>query len=188
MGGRHVDFVNFVNINIQKTGDLLQLTCRPPPQVDLDHMPSPRAFKTHNYYEHLIPPGEMKIIHVIRHPKDVVCSQYHHMIKQPPGLIDYEGTFEEAVEFFLNGGFETGCYWRFNREYLENRDGHNILHLRYEELTMKKREGVRKINSFLGYPDLDGAQMERVICQANALTTVLARELGQANALTESDN
>eukprot|EP00116_Pleurobrachia_bachei_P009075 sb/3469337/ len=101
-------------------------------EADLENMPSPRAFKTHNYYEHLgtVQPGEMKIIHVFRNPKDVVCSHYYHMTTLPPGLFDYKGSFEEAVEFFLDGGFETGCYWRFNREYLENRDGHNILHLR----------------------------------------------------------
>ena len=133
-------------------------------EVDISGMASPRVLKTHNYYPHLnIEPGSLRIIHVMRNPKDVVCSHFYHMTSTHKRLFEYEGNFQETVEYFLDGGFETGCYWQFNREFMENKDGHNILRLYYEELTSKREDGVRKINAFLGYEKLSDEQVEAVV-------------------------
>ena len=133
-------------------------------EVNLGTMASPRVMKTHNHYQHLnVEPGSLRIIHVMRNPKDVACSQHFHMLNSRPGLLEYEGTFNDTVKYFLDGGFATGCYWRFNKEYMVNKDGHNILRLCYEDLTTKRGDSVRKINAFLGYGEMSDEQVMSVI-------------------------
>jgi len=54
---------------------------------NLDSDPSPRVMKSHNHYRHinLLPSdSDTKIIHVMRDPKDVLCSMYHHVLQAGP--------------------------------------------------------------------------------------------------------
>ena len=131
---------------------------------NLDSDPSPRVMKSHNHYCHvnLLPSNTYtKLIHVMRDPKDVLCSAYHHTL-QVGALLDYQGTYAEFVQFFLAGKVESGSYWDFNRHYLNNVNQHNILYLTYEELSSDKLGCIGQINSFLGYSTLSPEQMDKI--------------------------
>jgi len=97
----------------------------------------------------------------MRDPKDVLCSAYHHCVKAAAAF-DYQGTFQEFVGHFLNGHVESGDYWDFNRGYLENKDGFNILYITYEDLSRDKITCIKKISEFLGYKSISIEQIESV--------------------------
>ena len=132
---------------------------------NLDSDPSPRVMKSHNHYCHvnLLPSNtDTKLIHVMRNPKDVLCSAYHNTLLVGL-LLDYQGRYAEFVQFFLAGKVESGSYWDFNRDYLNNVNKHNILYLTYEELSSDKRGCIiGQINSFLGYSTLSTEQMDKI--------------------------
>ena len=131
---------------------------------DLDSEPSPRVMKSHNHYCHVnLLPGDTwtKLVHVMRDPKDVLCSAYYHTLQVGP-LFDYQGSFAEFVQFFLEGKVESGSYWDFNLQYLNNVNRHNILYLTYEDLSADKVGCVNKINSFLGYSALSSEQIDAI--------------------------
>jgi hypothetical protein len=120
--------------------------------------------KSHNHYCHinLLPDDtHTKIIHVMRDPRDVLCSAYYHSLQIGP-LFDYDGTLAEFVRYFLEGKVESGSYWDFNLRYLENANNRNILYLTYEELSEDKLGCVGKINSFLEYPTLTPEQIDNI--------------------------
>jgi len=130
----------------------------------IDEKASPRVMKSHNHYIHLNIPRDDKttrIVHVMRNPKDVVCSLYHHCLKYAT-LNDFQGSFDEFVDFFCEGRVAPDNYWNFNLGYLENRDGHNILTLTYEELSKDNENCIRRINTFLGYPEISTEMIEDV--------------------------
>ena len=81
-------------------------------RVDVDKMASPRAFKSHFPYE-MMPCGlpnttPGKYINVVRNPKDVVVSFYHHYLTLP-FYPHYE--WNEFFELFMKGDVEFGDYF-----------------------------------------------------------------------------
>eukprot|EP00116_Pleurobrachia_bachei_P006724 sb/3466986/ len=129
---------------------------------NLDKIPSPRVFKTRNHYQHLnLNREKVKVIHVIRNPKDTVCAQFSHMAGSN-SKSGFRGTFEDAITWFLSRGFDNGCYWTFNRGYLENRSQFNMLVVSYEEMVLRKSDAITRINRFLGYDELDKEEVRFV--------------------------
>ena len=71
-------------------------------------VPSPRVLNSHLFPRHLskeIVTKRPRVIHVIRNPKDVAVSYYHHM-KQMQGMEDRG--LVAFVEGFLDGAFKKG--------------------------------------------------------------------------------
>ena len=121
----------------------------------LSQRPSPRHIKTHNPYEHLAkdPVVPCKYIYVTRDPKDTCVSLYHHLRGLP--VFQYTGgDFLEFGELFLEGKVESGDWWWHVEEYMINRNGLNILVIKYEDLHDNLHAAIRKINSFVGLPEL----------------------------------
>ena len=130
---------------------------------NLDSDPSPRLMKSHNQYCHLnlLPTDrQTKVIHVMRDPKDVLCSMYRHTQQSRTESV-YEGTFQELYHYFLTGK-KKGNYWDYNLQYLRNVNQHNILYLKYEDLIRDKLGGITQINSFLEYPTLTEQQVVEI--------------------------
>ena len=72
------------------------------------------------------PQTKCKYIHVMRHPKDVCVSLYHHM----KAFTDYEynGKFPEFIDLFLNGLGNpfTNMIISISRVSTQNEDARNI--------------------------------------------------------------
>lgn len=93
---------------------------------------SPRIFKSHLLSRFLPDDFEKKAkaIYVMRNPKDLVVSQFSFFHS---GLIseEFNGTFEEYVDLFLNGGQIYGPWWDHVNDYM-SREGFYII--TYEDL------------------------------------------------------
>ncbi|XP_033737810.1 sulfotransferase family cytosolic 1B member 1-like [Pecten maximus] len=121
----------------------------------LDNVKSPRLFHTHLTYP-FIPKaakgGQLKLIYVLRNPKDIACSYYKYMSRIKS--TSYIGNFDGFLKAFLTE--ETiscgGSWFTHTREWnsaiCENRDL-KILILRYECLTKNLYPNLVKIANFL---------------------------------------
>ena len=123
------------------------------PIEDLDKMPSPRFFKTHNPYDlmagglpHTSPP---KYIYIARNPKDVAVSYYYHM--RMLTFFNYSGTWDEFYQLYKSGKTMFGDWFDHVLEWWKHRDAENILFLKYEDMKKDHRGAVKKIAEFMGY-------------------------------------
>ena len=73
-------------------------------QQQIDALPSPRLLKTHLIFHHIRPGvsgGEVKCkcIYVMRNPKDVCVSFYHHAKRNV--VFQFDGTFSDFFQLFM---------------------------------------------------------------------------------------
>ncbi len=119
------------------------------PEVNLDEMPRPRAFKSHFPY-HLMPCGPphttpCKYIYVMRNPKDVAVSYYSFMkLLYMPDL-----EFSEFWEVFTKGEVQYGDFFDHLLSWWVHRDDERVLFLKYEDLQMDLSKAISDITKFL---------------------------------------
>ncbi|XP_038064989.1 sulfotransferase 1E1-like [Patiria miniata] len=119
----------------------------------LPRMPrsSPRLIKSHLPGQ-LLPPQvwekKIKIVYVIRNPKDVVVSMFHHIDMM--AAADRQFSFDEVFDRFINGTQPYGKWWAHYLYFWERRNDDNILFLRFEDTKKDLRGTVLKISEFLG--------------------------------------
>ena len=123
------------------------------PIEDLDKMPSPRFFKSHNPYNmmagglpHTTP---AKYIYIARNPKDVAVSFYYHIRMFTP--LKYSGTWDEFYQLYKSDKMMFGDWFDHVLEWWKHRDAENILFLKYEDMKKDHRGAVKKIAEFMGY-------------------------------------
>jgi tetratricopeptide (TPR) repeat protein len=140
----------------------------------LRELPAPRLFKTHAAFEDLpvagctkaAPPPNVKVVIVVRDPRDVMVSLYYHS-KSIKG-ISYQGTWDEWFDDFVNGvaplpmaaasGADGGDgegksdssksdwfshtlgWWRVARDHPEQ-----VLWVRYEDMLADPLASVRRV-------------------------------------------
>ena len=120
-------------------------------RIDVDKMASPRAFKSHFPYE-MMPCGlpnttPGKYIYVVRNPKDVVVSYYHHDRAIPIYPL-YE--WDEYFELFMKGGVDFGDYFDHVLSWWAHKDDDNVLFLKYEDMKRDLPTAVAQIAKFIG--------------------------------------
>ncbi|XP_021349289.1 sulfotransferase 1C3-like [Mizuhopecten yessoensis] len=121
----------------------------------IDEMTSPRMFHTHLTYP-FIPKaakdGQLKIIYVIRNPKDAACSYFTFQSKIENTC--YSGNLDGYVDAFLSEEFigSGGSWFTHTREWntakLTN-PNLKILCLRFEDLKQNLYQNIVKIADFL---------------------------------------
>ena len=119
--------------------------------VDIDKMSFPRAFKSHFPYEMMpcglpsITPG--KYINVIRNPKDVAVSYFHHY-NSYPYYPHYE--WDNFIDMFIKGELEYGDYFDHILSWWAHKDDDNVLILKYEDMKKDLPSAVSTIAKFIG--------------------------------------
>jgi len=102
-----------------------------------------------------------KYIYVIRNPKDVVTSFFHHLTNQQEG--SFEGTFSEFLTEFLEGTLPFGKWTDHIKSFLGYSDaGLNILLLRYADMVADLRPSVDKIVQYCEL-DLTPAEIDELM-------------------------
>ena len=120
-------------------------------ELDLDVLPSPRAFKSHFPYN-MMPCGQPsatpgKYIYVSRNPKDVVVSYYHHDRGwQFNPLLEWDQYFE----VFMQGKVHFGDFFDHVLGWWAHRDDDNVLFLKYEDMKKDLSSTVATIANFVG--------------------------------------
>ncbi|KAK3083882.1 hypothetical protein FSP39_004616, partial [Pinctada imbricata] len=135
-------------------------------QYIMDYMPvnvlntaqPPRVFTSHLPLKQL--PVSMvtsgcPIIFLLRDPRAVAVSQYHHLIKLKENFSKFIGTWDQFLKLFLgesvlyNGWFKHTKQWETDIRHLKEQ-GHPVLVVHYEDLIQNYVEEAKRIGEFLG--------------------------------------
>lgn len=115
------------------------------PVSKLNSMPSPRIMKSHDDYSFFSKEIKGKIIYVYRDGKDVAVSLYHHH----KNYRDPNITFDENFEEFFTKEKAVMNWFKFNKEWLENKNNLPVLYVTYEQLKNNFEETVARIAHYL---------------------------------------
>lgn len=119
---------------------------------ELDHVPSPRHFKSHLPISML--PEELwtvkpKIIYITRNPKDAAVSLYHHY----KHLHGYLGSLDEFLHLYLEGNVIYGPFTTTINEFLQLKGKAAHIHfISYEKMQQDLRSVIRSTAKFLEKP------------------------------------
>lgn len=157
------------------------------PDRRLRALPRPRVFKSHEAFE----PHYPHTLCVVRDPRDVVVSNYHH--NQKAGNISADCKIEDFVPMFLAGEFDKKCgTWGDHvTSWLATRKDHSgFLLVRYEDLKADPLTELSRISRFLetsGFRGIDGSarNLNRVIDLSSA-DRMRALEKTQGEAWTRT--
>ncbi|XP_074471880.1 amine sulfotransferase-like [Sebastes fasciatus] len=126
---------------------------RPNPQIYRTHLPTnmlPRGVKAER----------IKVVYVMRNPKDVLVSLYH--FSHSWVMLETPKSFEDFFQDFLNDDAFMGSWFDHVREYYNEKDQMDILFIRYEDMLKDLRGEVVKLCAFLG-KDLSAEAIDHVV-------------------------
>ncbi len=118
----------------------------------VEKMPSPRMIKSHlpySFLERAISGSKVKVIVVIRNPKDTIVS-FYHFYRANVGLGLFPGPFQEFDEMFMNGQVVYGDWFNYTLEYWNKRNDTNFLVVSYEEMMENPPHVVKQVATFMG--------------------------------------
>ncbi|XP_048730848.2 sulfotransferase 1E1-like isoform X2 [Ostrea edulis] len=123
----------------------------------LDNIPSPRPLNTHLPYrwlptQHIESGG--KIVHVVRNPKDVAVSFYHHVFntKEFGDISDFKSFYENI---YMGSVQPMGGWFAYETEFEQakiNETSNAIFTVQYESL---KKNPIQEIKRLSKYLDVD---------------------------------
>ncbi len=133
------EIINFENIEV-KIPDIYVNN-----ESDLKKIEIPRTLKSHEYFD----PRYKKVILIVRDPRDIAVSYFHHCIKMK--IINDNSSLDDFVDKFIEGGFDPFGTWGENvGSWIGARRGcNNFLLLKYEDLLDDTAKYLRKIADFL---------------------------------------
>lgn len=131
----------------------------------LEKLPSPRILKTHaplRFLPSAIQENKLKIIYVLRNPKDVMVS-YYHFYKANHVFGPYKGSWDEFYEMAMLGEVAWGNWFDHVLEWWKHGQHRaNVLFLKYEDMLYDHRGTVEKIANFLN-KKIDWEKIDRII-------------------------
>lgn len=115
------------------------------PVEKINQMPSPRILKSHESYEEFDASMKGKIVYVYRDGKDVAVSLYHHN----KNYLDPDATLDGTFEEFFTKEKAIMNWFKFNAEWLENKNNLQILYVTYQQLSDDFENTILRIGKFL---------------------------------------
>lgn len=120
--------------------------------------PKPRVLKSHEKIQIL--PKELwtknpKILFVVRDPRDVFVSMYHHL------KFFFGKTFTEDIESLIEERMNYGNFWEHVLSFYGMKDKDNVMFLSFEQMKKDLKSIVVKVANFLGkhYTDVEIDQL-----------------------------
>lgn len=115
-----------------------------------ENIQRPNAIKTH-LPKRLQPWNDQaKYLMVIRNPKDVCVSYYHHLLLLPTGYKAVATDIHGFVPLFLSGRLGYQSYFDWYLSWWPFKDHKNVLVLVYEEIKEDPQRQIYRIADFLG--------------------------------------
>jgi hypothetical protein len=160
-GLRHIsDFSPFLEADRTWEADIPALA---EPAASLHRELGWRAYNTH-LLPSMLPVGEAKILYVLREPKDVCTSMWHHFSHMAPEDGGYPGSLEQFVTDWLAGSLAFGSWRAHVDAWLRAaRTDERILLVRYEDLISALPAQVRRIRAHLCVQVDQSALEQRVL-------------------------
>ena len=115
------------------------------PVEKINSLPEPRIIKSHDDYAFFNKEMKGKIIYVFRDGKDVAVSLYHHH----KNYKDPDITFDENFEEFFTKEKAVMNWFKFNKEWLENKKDLPVLYVTYEQLKNDLDKTLERIARYL---------------------------------------
>ena len=128
---------------------------------------SPRAFRSHVPYD-FVPGGlphttPAKYIYVMRNPKDVCVSYWHHLnVRSKATSIDHLN-FDEYVANFVSNDIRWGGWCNHVLGWWKHKDAPNILFMKYENLQHDPHTSVRTVAEFVGIEGVTEELVQEVV-------------------------
>lgn len=116
----------------------------------IDNAPKPRVIKSHGLFTAEFP----RVLYIVRDPRDVYVSYYHHLRKRLPEDMSF-GAFLRKPDLQPSRWHEHVDSWR-------GRPNVGLV-LRYEDLLVDVESGARKIAQYLWHDDLDEHRLRRAV-------------------------
>ena len=130
----------------------------------LDKRTSPVVLKSHLRYEFAkrqVEAGKLKVILVLRNPKDTLVS-FYHMYKSQEVLGKFPGTFHDFFQLFKAKRLMYGDIFDWIKGWWDQRNRDNILVVKYEDMIKDCAGVVRKVAKFLGQ-DLNDKVVDNIV-------------------------
>jgi hypothetical protein len=132
------------------------------PRRDFDRAPRPRMVKSHECFDPLYP----RVIYIVRDPRDVAISLYHHQRKVRK--IDDDLPIETFVKQFLAGETVPHGSWGQNvMTWITMEGDPRFLLLRYEDMLADTGRELRKIARFIAL-EATAAQITQAVERSSA--------------------
>jgi len=126
----------------------------------LDHLPSPRFFKTHVKYSLVPKKWQGKFIYVYRNGMDVAVSQYYHYKNVGYPDITFNHSFNNM--FLKKNNNSLVSWFKHMADWLVNKKKLDILYIKYEDLSNDLEGSIRKIIKFCDF-DVKESQFPRIL-------------------------
>ncbi|GFS23955.1 sulfotransferase [Elysia marginata] len=110
----------------------------------------------------------IKIIHLVRNPKDVVTSLYHRLRRQ--GVF----TFQQFLDLYLTNQIGTGhqiAFLRQMRQFQQRCPHQPVLEIHYEDIVKKPIEVMQTLGAFLNTP-VSGSLCDHILSSNDFLHTL----------------
>ena len=108
--------------------------------------------KTHlpsDIFQKQIKAGKVKIIVIIRNPKDTLVSLYH-FYRMHGGLGNFQGSWNDFFELYKTKHLIYGDYFEWYASWLEYKEKSNIKLLKYEDMHHRMSDVIDDLLQFLG--------------------------------------
>ncbi|KAM7171976.1 sulfotransferase 6B1-like [Macrochelys suwanniensis] len=118
----------------------------------IKNAPSPRMFCTYLHYDDIpkaVFENKVKVLVVLRNPKDAAVS-YYHFYNKNPGLPNVS-SWDEFFQKFMSGEVTWGSYFDHALSWNKHMAEENIMIITYEEMKENLPRGVKQIAEFLGF-------------------------------------
>ena len=99
-----------------------------------------------SYFRQQIALGQVKVILLIRDPKDTMTSYYHFYRL----VMSYSGTWDQFFEMIKENQLIYGDYFDWYADWAKIRELENVLCIRYEDIKNDHIGTVNKIARFIG--------------------------------------
>ena len=121
--------------------DIDMLEARKPPRLIKSHLP-------YRYFENELTGKKTKVVLGVRNIKDTLVSMYH-FYRMNANFGSMTGPFTEFFQLFKEKHLAYGDWFDYNLEYWNNRENHNLLVVKYEDLHKDMSGTLRKLAEFL---------------------------------------
>lgn len=128
--------------------------------ADLEHLPSPRVFKSH-LPRHWLPDGA-RYVYVERDGLDVLISYFHFY----RAYLGFEGTLDQFYERFMSGRIQYGSWFEHVAEWRQRASDPEVLIVQYEDLVDDRRKSIERMASFLGWK-IDDRSIDRAVVESS---------------------
>ena len=138
----------------------------------LPDIPKPRLLKTHlrpGYFRRQLGEGHLKVVFVLRNPRDTLVS-YYHFYQQMPDLGKFTGSWDDFYSMIRADDLVYGDWLRFTEDWWQKRHLENVHVIKYEDMKADPRGHVIRLAQFCER-DLTETQIDTIV-EATSFATM----------------